>query len=100
MPRLFQRLAWVTLFCLVAVGTTAYLKSPAGIPAALQKRDQIRGIERENQKLREEVERRKALVHRLETDQDFRDKQVRERYNLQKPNEQTIYLQGNSPAAH
>ncbi len=98
MRGLFQRLAWITLFFLVAVGTTAYLKSPAGIPAALQKRDQIRVIELENQKLREEVERRKELVHRLETDQDFRDKQVRERYNLQKPNEQTIYLQSNPPA--
>lgn len=98
MRGLFRRLAFITLFCLVAVGVTAYLKSPAGIPAALQKRDQIRGIEGENKKLREEIERRKERVHRLETDQDFRDKQIRERYNVQKPNEQTIYLQSNPPA--
>jgi cell division protein FtsB len=99
MRGLFQRLALITLFCLVAVGVTAYLKSPAGIPAALQKREQIRGIEQQNRMLREEVERRKERVHRLETDQDYRDREIRERYNVQKPNEQTIYLQSNPPAA-
>ena len=98
MRGLFRHLLVVFLLLIVAVGVTAYLKSPAGIPAALQKRDQIRSIEAENQKLRGEVERRKERIHRLETDQDFRDKQVRERYNVQKPNEQTIILPSNPPA--
>jgi cell division protein FtsB len=100
MRGLFQRLALFTFFCLVAVGVAAYLKSPAGIPAALQKREQVRGIEQQNRMLREEIVRRKERVHRLETDQVYRDREVRERYNLQKPNEQTIYLQNNPPAAH
>ena len=100
MRGLFQRLALITFFCLVAVGVTAHLRSPAGIPAALQKREQIRLIEEHNRTLREEIERRKERVHRLETDQDYRDREIRERYNVQKPNEQTIYLQSNPPAAH
>lgn len=100
MRGLFQRLAIITFFCLVAVGVAAHLRSPAGIPAALQKRDQIRLVEEQNRLLREEIERRKERVHRLETDQAYRDREIRQRYNLQKPNEQTIYLQSNPPAAH
>jgi hypothetical protein len=50
--------------------------------------------------LREEIERRKERVHRLETDQAYRDREIRQRYNVQKPNEQTIYLQSTPPAAH
>ena len=95
---LFRHLVVVFLLLIVAVGVAAYLKSPAGVPAALQKRDQIRAIESENQQLRDEVERRRERIHRLETDQEFRDKQVRERYNVQKPNEQTIILPSNPPA--
>ena len=79
---------------------TAHLRSPAGIPAALQKREQIRLIEEHNRTLREEIELRKERVHRLETDQAYRDREIRQRYNVQKPNEQTIYLQSNPPAAH
>ena len=75
-------------------------KNAAGIPAALQKREQIRLIEEHNRTLREEIERRKERVHRLETDQAYRDREIRQRYNVQKPNEQTIYLQSNPPAAH
>jgi len=92
MRGLFRHLAFAALFCLLGVGVVAYLRGPAGVPAALNRREQLLKMEQDNRALREEVERRKQEIQRLNTDQSYRDQKVREKLNLQKRNEQTIYL--------
>ena len=51
-----------------------------------------------------ERERQEAYVRRWKTLgpilESIRDREIRQRYNVQKPNEQTIYLQSTPPAAH
>jgi cell division protein FtsB len=49
-------------------------------------------MEDENQRLREDLQSHKEFIQKLDTDQKFREKKVREIYNLQKRNEQTIIV--------
>ena len=93
MKKVFRTLSVLALSSLVVVGISAYLRGPNGVPAAVEKRNEMRRMEDENQRLREEVERRKEEIRRLDTDQRYRDRKYREMYKMQKPNEQTIYLQ-------
>jgi cell division protein FtsB len=99
MRRIVRNLALLGLFSLVTFSVAAYLRSPAGIPAALEKRDKVRSMEDQNQRLREELQSHKDLIRKLDTDQKFREKKVREIYNLQKRNEQTIIVPAPSPSA-
>lgn len=92
MRRIVRNLALLGLFSIVTFSVTAYLRSPAGIPAALEKRDKVRSMEDENQRLREDLQNHKEFIQKLDTDQKFREKKVREIYNLQKRNEQTIIV--------
>lgn len=92
MRRMIRNLALLGVFSLITFSVVAYLRSPAGIPAALEKRDKVRAMEEENQRLREELQSRKEFIQKLDTDQKFREKKVREIYSLQKRNEQTIIV--------
>jgi cell division protein FtsB len=89
---MIRNLALLGVFSLITFSVVAYLRSPAGIPAALEKRDKVRAMEEENQRLREELQSRKEFIQKLDTDQKFREKKVREIYSLQKRNEQTIIV--------
>jgi hypothetical protein len=100
MRRIVRNLVLLVVFSLVTVSVAAYLRSPAGIPAALDKRDNVRSMEDENQRLREELQNHKEFIQKLDTDQKFREKQVRQIYNLQKRNEQTIIVPTTPPASH
>lgn len=97
MRRIVRNLALLGVFSLVTFSVAAYLRSPAGIPAALEKRDKVRTMEDENQRLREDLQSHKEIIRKLDTDLKFREKKVREIYNLQKRNEQTIIVP--SPAS-
>jgi len=92
MRRIVRNLALLGMFSLITFSVVAYLRSSAGIPAALEKRDKVRSMEEENQRLREDLQNHKELIRKLDTDQKFREKKVREIYNLQKRNEQTIIV--------
>ncbi len=98
MRRIVRNLGLLMAFSLVTFSVAAYLRSPAGIPAALEKRDKVRTMEDENQRLREELQMHKDFIQKLDTDQKFREKKVREIYNLQKRNEQTIIVPTPPPA--
>lgn len=89
---MIRNLALLGVFSLITFSVVAYLRSPAGIPAALEKRDKVRTMEDENQRLREELQSHKEFIQKLDTDQKFREKKVREIYGLQKRNEQTIVV--------
>ena len=92
MRRIVRSLGLVVVCTLVLISVGAYLRSPAGVPAALEKRDKVRQMEEENQRLREELQNHKEFIQKLDTDQKFREKKVREIYSLQKRNEQTIIV--------
>jgi hypothetical protein len=92
MRRIVRNLALLGVFSLITFSVAAYLRSPAGIPAALEKRDKVRSMEDENQRLREDLQSHKEFIQKLDTDQKVREKKVREIYNLQKRNEQTIIV--------
>jgi cell division protein FtsB len=92
MRRIVRNLGLLVVLSFLTFGVAAYLRSPGGIPAAIEKRDKVRSMEEENQRLREELDSHKELIRKLDTDQKFREKKVREIYSLQKRNEQTIIV--------
>jgi cell division protein FtsB len=99
MRTIVRNLVLLLAFSLVTFSVAAYLRSPTGIPAALDKRDKVRSMENENQRLREELQSHREFIQKLDTDQKFREKKVREIYNLQKRNEQTIIVPTTPPAS-
>ena len=98
MRSIVRNLGLLVVFSLITFSVAAYLRSPTGVPAAIEKRDKVRSMEDENQRLREELQNHKEFIQKLDTDQKFREKKVREIYSLQKRNEQTIIVPTPAPA--
>jgi len=98
MRKIIRNFALGLMSFLALFGVAMYLRSPSGVPAALEKRDKVRAMEDENQRLREDLQNHKEFIQKLDTDQKFRERKVREIYNLQKRNEQTIIVATPQPA--
>lgn len=98
MRKIIRNFALGLMSFLALFGVAMYLRSPSGVPAALEKRDKVRVMEDENQRLREDLQNHKEFIQKLDTDQKFRERKVREIYNLQKRNEQTIIVATPQPA--
>lgn len=71
------------------------LRSPNGLPAVMEKRQQLEQMRLENEQLRQKVQERRKHIEMLESSPEERDRAVREHTNKQKQGETTIYLDGN-----
>lgn len=92
MLRLLRQLGFVAAIVIGGVYAFMALRGPAGIPTMIEKREELRKMEAENEKLRLEIKRREEYLRKLEDSPDLREKEVRERTNKQKADETTIYL--------
>jgi cell division protein FtsB len=91
MRGLFRYLSLILIGALLSLGAVAYLRAPSGLPATLDKMHQVQKMEEENNRLREEIQQRQDRIERLKTSQPARDREIRDRYNMQKRNEKTYY---------
>jgi len=91
MRGLFRYLSLILIGALLSLGAVAYLRGPNGLPATLNKVHQVEKMQEENNRMREEIQQRKDRIERLKNDAAARDREIRERYNMQKRNEKTYY---------
>jgi cell division protein FtsB len=73
--------AWITL------------RGPHGVPALIQKQNEIRALEKENADLAREIEFRRERIRRLQEDQSEQELEIRQRLKLVRPGEKVFILQ-------
>jgi cell division protein FtsB len=69
------------------------LRGPHGLPGLLEKQQLIHEMERENQKLNQEIERMQDHIRRLDSDPGEQELEIRQRLKLLKPGEK-VYITG------
>jgi cell division protein FtsB len=69
------------------------LRGPQGIPALIQKQDQIRALEKQNAGLAREIEFRRKRIQRLREDESEQEIEIRQRLKLVRPGEKVFILQ-------
>ena len=92
----FTRLALLTVF-LIAVAY-AFAAFPKGMHAWQEKQRQIQEKEKSNTILVQEVERKKERIHRLDTDPEQQELEIRKRLKLARPDEK-IFITGETEKA-
>jgi cell division protein FtsB len=82
------------LAVLLAVGYAFFeLQGPRGFPALTDKQRQIRGLERRNQILARENERKRERIDRLRDNPSLQELEIRQRLKLVHPGEKVYILQ-------
>src|SRR5215469_17533887 len=69
------------------------LRGPHGIPGLLEKENQIRRMELDNQQLNQEIGRLQDHIRRLDSDPGEQELEIRQRLKLLKPGEK-VYITG------
>ncbi len=80
MPTILKRLAFIALVLGAGSYAVMHLRGPNGIPALLEKRKQIRSLEDENLKLREEIEKQRKRNKDLSSNEDVLRQEIQKRY--------------------
>jgi cell division protein FtsB len=93
---LFQKFRRRGGLVLAIVLATAYgwvfLRGPQGIESLLEKRHEIRQLEERNANMRQENERRKERIRRLQESRSEQEMEIRKQLKLQRPGETTFIL--------
>ncbi len=88
----------VKVFCAVAV-LAAFgfaflsLRGPQGVPAWLEKREELRRLERENAALAREIQAKRERIDRLRQNQTEQEMEIRQRLKLVRPDEKVFLLE-------
>ncbi len=87
-----RNLSFVAAFVLLGAYVILALRGPQGIPALLEKREEIRKLEEQNQSLRADVERRRERIKVLDSSPEAQELEIRKRLKLQRKGDTTLYL--------
>ena len=96
-----RSVARITYFAAILIaGTYAFftLRGPQGIPALMQKRNEIRLLEKRNAELHREVEYRRQKINRLRDSKSEQELEIRDQLNLVRPGEKVFIFQDRKPA--
>ena len=88
-----SRFAYAIALVLVATYAFLTLHGPNGLAALSAKRTQIRQLEKRNEGLAQEIERKREHIRRLAENPAEQELEIRERLKLAHPNEK-IYIIG------
>jgi cell division protein FtsB len=89
----YARIAYVLAFLAVAGYALVTLRGPRGIAALIDKQHQIQQLERQNQLLHQEIERRREKINRLIDNPTEQELEIRERLKLVQPKDK-VYIIG------
>jgi len=82
----------VAAFALFGAYVMLALRGPQGVPALMEKRQEIRKLEEDNQNLRAIVDKRKERIRVLSTSSDTQELEIRKRLKLQRKGDTTLFL--------
>jgi cell division protein FtsB len=69
------------------------LRGPQGVPALIERQNQIRTLEKQNTDLQREIEFRRERIQRLQEDESEQELEIRQRLKLVRPGEKVFILQ-------
>jgi cell division protein FtsB len=87
------RFAYMVAVLLAGSYALVTLRGPKGLPALYEKRTQIHEMEKRNQTLTREIERKREHIRRLADNPAEQELEIRERLKLVRPNEK-VYIIG------
>ena len=87
------RFAYAIAVLLVASYAFFTLRGPKGLGALAERREQIRELEKRNEQLVKEIERKREHIRRLHDNPAEQELEIRERLKLVHPNEK-VYIIG------
>jgi cell division protein FtsB len=83
-------------YAIVVLVVTSYafvtLRGPKGLDAIAQQRHEIRALEKRNELLNQEIERKPEHIHRLVQSPAEQELEIRDRLKLVKPNEKIFII--------
>jgi cell division protein FtsB len=89
-----SRFAYAIAVLLVVSYAFFALRGPKGLAGLSEKREQIRELEKRNEDLVKEIERKREHIRRLNENPAEQELEIRERLKLVRPNEK-VYIIGN-----
>jgi cell division protein FtsB len=96
MPALLRQLALVSAVLIGGYYAYTLLTGPRGFAAIYASHAEVQEMEKENERLRQEIQRHEKLIRDLKSNPDLRDRMIRQRLEKQKPGE-TVILDGGEP---
>jgi len=92
MSALWKNLGLAVLVTMICVYAFLQITGPNGLRALLEKREQIRRLEIENEMLRRQNEYRKQRIQRLKESREEQELEIRKRFKLQEKGTVDFYL--------
>ena len=89
----FFRFGYIFAIALAVVYAFFTLRGPHGIPAWMEKRQQIRELEDRNASIARDNQLKKERIERLRTSQEEQELEIRKRLKMVRPNEK-VYIYG------
>jgi cell division protein FtsB len=77
--------AWLAAFVVLGTCVLLALRGPQGLPALMEKRQQIRELQEKNADLQREIQTRRVRLDRLKNNPDEQQLAIRERLKMLKP---------------
>lgn len=95
---------WKIGYAVVLVAGVAYgfaeMRGPNGLGRLMEKRQEIRSLEQQNENLHKEIEAKKNRIGRLMDSPEEQELEIRKRLKLVRPGEKSYILEdGQQPAA-
>jgi cell division protein FtsB len=89
-------------YAVVLLGGLSYgyvqLRGPNGVSALMEKRQEIRSLEKENEQLQREIAAKRTRVDRLKNNPEEQEMEIRKELKLLKPGEKS-YIMQDTPAS-
>lgn len=92
MKSLAPKLAFVVICILIGVSSIYFLKGPQGVPRLLEKREEIRQLQDQNDEMAREIERKRDRIRRLKDSEAEQELEIRRRLKMNKKDETTFIL--------
>ncbi len=99
MSPLIRKLSYAFVALIVGAYAVFALKSPQGIPALMEKWDEVRRLEQENAALEQKIKEKRDRINRLNERQDELELEMRKELNRVKQGEKTLILPDHSESS-
>ena len=91
-----RTLVFIAAFLLLGAYGVVALRGPQGIPALLEKQQEIRRLQETNTDLQREIQRKKERIDRLKHSPSEQQMEIRKQLKLLRPNETEFVLPENT----
>jgi len=93
----FAKVGYAVAVLIAASYAVITLRGPHGVPALIQKQDEIRSLEKQNSDLAREIQFHRDRIQRLRQDESEQELEIRQRLKLVRPGEKVFILQEPAP---